>query len=811
MSGGVALFMLAAAVAVALRNLPTPEELFSRRVVESTKIYDRTGAVLLYEIHGEEKRTVVPFSEIPASVKNATIAVEDANFYEHGGIDFRGIARAFITNIRSGALRQGGSTITQQLVKKALVGDARTLTRKIKEAVLAMNLEARLDKESILNFYLNQIPYGSNAYGIEAAAQTFFGKHARDLTIAESSLLASLPRAPSYYSPYGQHKDELLRRKDYAIQRLRELGYISEKEALQAKSEELRFLPPTKNIRAPHFVMFVRDYLREHYGDEEVEQGGLVVTTTLDWTLQEEAEKQVRTGAERNEKLIAAKNMALVAINPKNGDILSMVGSRDYFDVARDGNFNVATALRQPGSAFKPFVYATAFRKGLTTDTVLFDAPTEFNPLCSPNGEPRPGAAITTNDCYHPQNYDETFRGPVTLRQAIAQSLNVPSVKVLYLAGIDDSIKTAEDFGITSLGDRNRFGLSLVLGGAEVRLLEMTSAYGVFANDGVLNRPTAILKVATTNGKILEEKEEGPRPILDPEIARTINDVLSDNDARVPVFQPRSSLYFADRRVAVKTGTTQDYRDAWTVGYTPTIAVGVWAGNNDNAPMRQKGSGVMAAAPTWHSFIEFALKNFLPEEFPPSSREESSKAILKGVWQGDVVVTIDTVSGKRATDRTPPETRKDVAYGEPHDPLFWLDRSDLAGPPPQNPARDPQYPNWEASFKQWLGAARFSIIPLSQAPQGFDDVHTVEKQPRVVIDKKMSSAAGLVLEIRTTAAYPIREISVLIGETAIVSRRNPPPIIAVTIPNDTIPVGASLEVRAYDQVGNTGVAFLEMP
>lgn len=798
-------------IAFIVRDLPTPEDLFSRRVIQSTKIYDRTGAVLLYEIHGEEKRTVIPFAEIPAAVKNATVAIEDANFYNHAGIDLKGILRALLVDITSGNLNQGGSTITQQLVKNSLIGNERTIQRKIKEAILAIILETRLSKEKILDLYLNQIPYGSNSYGIEAAAETFFGTHARELTVAEASLLAALPRAPSYYSPYGQHKDELLKRKDAVIDRMTSLGYLSPDEASRARSEALTFLPATKNIRAPHFVMFVRDYLVSRYGEEEVEQGGLVVTTTLDWKLQQAAEEIVVKGAARNEQLIQAHNMALVAIDPKSGEILAMVGSRDYFDIANDGNFNVTTALRQPGSAFKPFVYATAFKRGFRPETVLFDVPTEFNPLCTPDGLPRPGTTIATNDCYHPQNYDEKFRGPVTLRQAIAQSLNVPSVKVLYLAGIDDSIRTAEDLGITSLTDRARFGLSLVLGGAEVRLLEMTSAYGVFANDGVLNPPAGILRVETANRQVLEEKQENMRPAIDPEIARTINDVISDNDARIPIFQPHSSLYFPERTVAVKTGTTQDYRDAWTIGYTPSIAVGVWAGNNDNSPMQQKGSGVMAAAPSWREFMDSALQNFPPEEFIPPNPVDVLKPVLKGVWQGDTVVTIDTISGKRATEFTPPETRKDLAFGTPHDPLYWIDRSDPTGPPPPNPSTDPQYPNWETALARWLESSNFVPQPLARAPSGSDDIHTPENQPKITIKNTFKNDVEVVIEANVEAVFGLKEAVLFTSDQILSTITRPSGNIRFSISLDGLhntrdPLG----IRVYDVMGNIGTAAVPL-
>lgn len=788
-----------------LRNIPTADELFSRRVVESTKIYDRTGGVLLYEIHGEEKRTVIPFNEMPAAVKNAAVAIEDANFYNHPGVDARGIMRALVTDIVFRNIRQGGSTITQQLVKNSLLGRERTIKRKIKEAVLAVALETKLPKEEILNLYLNQIPYGSNSYGIEAAAQTFFGKHAKDLTLPESALLAALPAAPSYYSPYGQHKDELLGRKNKVIDRMLNLGYVDAEEAERAKNESFKFLPAAKNIRAPHFVMFVRDYLLERYGEDEVSQGGLIVTTTLDWKLQEEAEKIVAQGAERNERLIKARNMALAAINPKNGEVLAMVGSRDYFDIENDGNFNVATALRQPGSSFKPFVYATAFKKGYTPDTVLFDVPTEFNPQCTPEGEARPETGARREDCYHPQNYDEKFRGPVTLRQAIAQSLNVPSVKVLYLAGIEDSIRTAEDLGISSLKARERFGLSLVLGGAEVSLYEMTSAFGVFANEGILNPPTAILKVSASDGRILEEKKENPRPVLDPEIARTINDVLSDNDARTPVFQPQSSLYFKDRKVAAKTGTTQKYRDAWTIGYTPALAVGVWAGNNDNSPMRQKGSGVMAAAPSWHAFMEFSLAQFENEEFPIPEKLEAEKPILKGLWQGDTVVTVDTISKKRATDLTPPETKQDVAYGQPHDPLYWIDRDNPTGPPPENARSDPQYKNWEAAFLAWLGSSGFTPKNIAAAPTDFDDIHTAGKKPRINVQQKTEADGTLVIKVSVEAYYGLKEASLLYDGRIIMSKTRPSSLVEFSLSKDDLSdIFGSMEIRVYDDMGNIG-------
>ena len=798
---------VAANTVLTLRRLPAPEELFARRVIQSTKIYDRTGAVLLFEFHGEERRTVIPLEEVPAAVKNATVAAEDANFWRHGGVDVKGIVRAVVKDIAAGGLYQGGSTITQQLVKNALLGRERTIGRKLTEATYAIALEARLPKDEILELYLNQIPYGSNAYGIEAAAETYFGRRARELTVAQSALLAALPAAPSYYWPYGTHRDKLMARQDWILGRMAELGYLSPDEARRARGETLGLLPITRNIRAPHFVMFIRDHLVEHYGEEEVEAGGLTVRTTLDWRLQEAAERIVAEQAGRNEALIAAHNMALVAADPRSGEILAMVGARDYFDLARDGNFNVATALRQPGSAFKPFVYATAFSKGLEPETVLFDLPTEFNPACTPEGRPRPGSKIQADACYHPGNYDETFRGPVTVRQAMAQSLNVPSVKVLYLAGIEDSIRTAEALGITSLQDRSRFGLSLVLGGADVRLLEMVGAYAAFAADGAWSPPTGILQVADARGEIIEERRDDFRPVIDPDIARMVSDVLSDNEARVPVFQRNSSLYIPGRRVAAKTGTTQDFRDAWTIGYTPSIAVGVWAGNNDNTPMRQKGSGVMAAAPAWRAFMDFALALRPPEELPLPQRREVTKPALKGLWQGGIVVSLDRISQKRATDLTPPELRVDVAYGEPHDPLFWLNRRDLPGPPPE-PGDDPQFPNWEAAFQTWLKTSEFVARSIASIPQTWDDIHTPERQPRVSARADRGENGAVSVAIRVETRHAIREVSILAGDEVISSRQRPPPTFTVTFPSGAL---REVEVRAYDDVGNIGRVTVVLP
>lgn len=796
-----------------LKDLPDPSKLGERKVVESTKIYDRTGGVLLYEIHGEEKRTVIPFDKIPPWVKNATVALEDANFYKHRGVDLRGIVRALFVDFSRGELSQGGSTITQQLIKNSILGRERTIKRKIKEAILAMLLESRYSKDEILHLYLNQIPYGSNAYGIEAAAETYFATSTQHLSVSQAAVLASLPKAPTYYL---NHTDELLARKDFALSRLAERGYITAEEAEATKKEKITLrIKASSGIRAPHFVMYVRELLTQKYGEEAVEEGGLVVRTTLDWPLQEEAERIVKEGAEFNEKAIKAYNAALVAIDPRNGEILSMVGSRDWHQEQPlpegcspgvncffDPKVNVATSLRQPGSAFKPFVYATAFQKGYSPETVVFDVPTEFNPLCAPDGKPN-DPRVKEEDCYRPGNYDEKFRGPVTLRQAIAQSLNVPSVKVSYLAGVEDSIHTAESMGITTLKDRSRFGLSLVLGGAEVKLVEMTSAYGVFAQEGVLHPPRAILDIRQGD-KIIEEAKDEPRAVMDTEIARLMNEVLSDDDARVPVFQPRGSLWLGNRPAAAKTGTTQEYRDAWTVGYTPSLAVGVWVGNNFPESIQQKGSGVLAAAPIWNKFVRFATRDTLPEFFTKPDYRKSSKPAINGIWQGEHVVKVDKISGKLATDLTPEETIEDVAFGQPRDPLFWINKDDPLGPPRADPYQDAQYKNWEAAFREWLAASGVVFRPFGAIPTAYDDVHTLESKPKITITGLTDDGEHYALTLAITSRYSLKEVNALIFDSLASSAQSlGGNTVLLKIKKSLVgDPPANVNVRVYDSVGN---------
>ncbi len=807
------------------KDLPSPQQISQRQITESTKIYDRTGQVILYDIHGEEKRTIIPFDQIPQNVKNATLTIEDNNFYNHFGLDFKGILRSVFYNvvgkkILGQKVSVGGSTITQQFIKNAVLTSEKTYTRKIKEAILAIEMELRYSKDEIFGFYLNQVPYGSNAYGVEAAAQTFFDKEAKDLTLAEAALLASLTQAPSYYSPYGSHVDILKARQEYALDRMQKLGYISEQERDQAKQEKLKFAPAKSGIKAPHFVMYIKEYLEEKYGQETVENGGLRVLTTLDWDLQKAAEQIINEGAQSNWKKYGARNAALAAVDPKTGQVLAMVGSYDYFDLDNDGNVNVTLSERQPGSSFKPFAYVTAFQKGYTPETVLFDVKTEFNPECVADGSQEKDQYGL--DCYHPGNYDDKFRGPLTAREALAQSLNIPSVQMLYLAGVKDTIKTAKDMGITSLNDPDRYGLSLVLGGGEVKLLDETAAYGVFANEGVKNPTSAILKVEDKAGQTLEEYQSDSEKVLEPQLTRLVSDILSDNAARAPIFGDNSYLYFADRPVAAKTGTTQGYRDAWTLGYTPSLVAGVWVGNNDNSPMARAGAGIAAAGPLWHNFIKKAyelktkcdtkdLENVfcLPSEAEQFTKPEpinTTKAMLNGSYLNTRSVHVNKLSGALATDQTPPELVSEKTIKEAHNILFYVNRDDPQGDYPANPADDPQYKNWEAEAQGWL-VAHGIITSAYSLPTQPDTSRAVASPPKIKIisppnNQTLTTQTRVLVQTEVSAALGVKQVDFFLNDDFVGSALAAPYQLNLTLPANIANGLNTISARVYDKALN---------
>lgn len=676
----------AISLAIIIKNLPSPDQLNAREIVQSTKLYDRTGKVLLYEIHGEEKRTVVPFNEIPERVKQATLAAEDANFYDEPAFDWKAIVRAIIVNIREGKITQGGSTITQQLVKNVFLSPERTVVRKVKELILATELESRHSKDEIFSFYLNQIPYGSNAYGVEAASQVYFGKSVRELSLPEAAIIAALPKAPSYYSPWGSHIKELNERKEYVLDRMAELGFITSRERDTAKSAQLSFSPPSLGtIQAPHFALAVKDYLIRQYGENLVTNGGLKVITTLDWDLQEIAERAVKEGSARNNELYGSANAALVAQNPKTGQVLALVGSREYFGTPEpegctpgrnckfEGNFNVPVqGLRQPGSALKPFVYLTAFQKGYPQNTTVFDVSTEFDVRDDPETS------------YRPVNFDGLVRGPVSFEQALAQSLNIPAVKVLYLAGFDDVLKNLHAFGISTLRERWRYGLSLTLGGGEVKLGDLVNAYATLSQEGVHHEQTMVLKVEDYGGRVHEEYHDRTTRVAGVQEASMVTRILTDPDLRYPIFRSSNALtIFPNHEVAIKTGTSEDHRDAWTVGYTPFLVAGVWAGNNDNTPMIRQGSSILAAVPIWNAFLKEVLPRYQTEVF---AKPDPVPAVDKPMFDGQSEHVV-TSGGRR--------------YPQLHSILYYLNRADPTGPPPMDPKSDPQFENWERGVTEW--------------------------------------------------------------------------------------------------------------
>lgn len=581
------------------KDLPSPKQLTSRSLSQTTKIYDRND-VLLFNVYTDENRTVVPLSEIPSNLKNATIAIEDKDFYKHKGFDIYGIIRALASNVLHREV-QGGSTITQQLVKSVFLTPERTVDRKIKELYLAFRVEMAFGKDKILEMYLNQVPYGGTAFGVEAAAEQYFGKNVKDLTLSEAALLAGLPQAPSYYSPFGQDQSRAKARQKQVLSRMVADGYITRDEAEKADAEPLNYKSSITNIRAPHFVMYVKEYLAQKYGEEYATQAGLKVKTTLDVDLQEKAQKIVTDNIDKLKPYNVGNGAALVT-KPGTGEILAMVGSRDFFDIAHDGNVNVTTALRQPGSSIKPINYATALEhKLITPATIIMDIPTVFG------GVP----------AYKPVNYDGRFHGPVPVRYALANSYNIPAVKVLALNGVSEMIKQATAMGITSFTDESRYGLSLTLGGGEVKMTDMATAFGVFANTGVKEDLNPILKIEDANGKVIEEaKPKLEKRVLSPQTSFLISSILSDNGARTAAFGPASQLVVRGKTVAVKTGTTDDKRDNWTIGYTPTYLVATWVGNNDNKPMNPAiTSGVTGAAPIWNEIITELLRDKVNETF----------------------------------------------------------------------------------------------------------------------------------------------------------------------------------------------------
>lgn len=585
---------------VFLQDLPHPNELVTRQIPQTTKIYDRHGT-LLYELYASQNRTLVPLSTIPKTLQQATLAIEDKNFYKHPGFDISSIIRALKEDHEAGQILQGGSTITQQLIKSSMLTPEQSITRKVKEIVLAFWAERTYSKDQILEMYFNQVPYGGTAWGVEAASETYFDKGVKDLDLAQSAFLAGLTQSPTRYSPYGENPTLWKNRQKEVLSRMVALKYISEKQAKEAEKEQLQFSRNQDAFKAPHFVNYVKDYLVKKYGLAMVEKGGLQVITSLDLSLQNKVQDIVRDEVNRDAYLNLTNGAAVVS-DPKTGDILAMVGSKDFND-PNGGNVNVTTALRQPGSSIKPVTYAAALSNGFTAASVLDDSPVSF-----PTG----------SGTYSPVNYDGKFHGKVSLRLSLANSLNIPAVKTLQAVGVPTMVHLARDMGVKSWDPDGDYGLSITLGAAEVTMLDMVTVNGTLANGGKRVDLNPVLKITNYKGDTLDDKKTvSSRQILQPGVAYIISSILSDNPARSMEFGPNSPLNIPGHTVSVKTGTTDNKRDNWTNGYTSDYVVSVWVGNNDNSPMSQAlASGITGAAPIWNRIMTLLLSNKSETKMP---------------------------------------------------------------------------------------------------------------------------------------------------------------------------------------------------
>lgn len=626
------------------RDLPTPGRIVESKYKDATRIYDRNNT-LLYSVYEEQNRTYVKLDKIPKQFRNATIAIEDEDFYENKGFSPIAYLRV-VKNALLGRGLAGGSTISQQLVKNVLLTNERRLDRKAKELILSVQVNQRFSKNQILELYLNNIPYGGTAIGVEAAAQQYFGKDAGGLGLAESAFLAGLPQSPTLYSPFTGNK-YYVDRTEAVLKQMVANKYITKKESEQAlkKIENYKFSQRATAIKSPHFVMYVRELLVRQFGERMVNTGGLQVITTLDYELQKEAEKIVKEEID-GLKGFKVGNGAAMITDPKNGEILAMVGSKDYFDEENDGNFNVAySGERQPGSSLKPIIYAKGLEKGYTLATVLMDVKTDF-----PTDDP-------TLPIYTPGNYSGKFTGPMQVRFALGNSINIPAVKMLALVGVKDAMQKAYDMGIeewepTSENLKN-VGFSLVLGGRETTLFEEMTAYGVFANKGKRQDLRSILKVTDPKGKELyKAKDTDGQQVLSEEVAFLISHILLDNNARVQEFGANSFLRIPGKTVSVKTGTTDEKRDNWCIGYTPSLVVGVWVGNNDRTPMNPRiASGTTGASTIWHKLMRLALKDKDDEQFAVPGNVEA--------------VQVDAFSGGHPVDGQPTRTEYFIKGTQP--------------------------------------------------------------------------------------------------------------------------------------------------
>ena len=785
---------------VIAKDLPRPDRIV-RKEGFATKIYDRNEN-LIYDVFETQKRTPVQLYQVPEYLRQATIAIEDKDFYQHQGFDPKGYLRA-VYNIVFRHKLQGGSTLTQQLVKNVLLSPERTILRKVKEFVLTLEIESKYSKDQILQMYLNEAPYGGTAWGVEEAARTYFGKSASELSLTESAVLAGLPQSPSYYSPFSETKAYTERTKQ-VLRRMREDGYISQEEEEKAleELESLEMASRSGTLRAPHFVMYVKKILEEKYGEKVVELGGLRVVTSLDSEFQQKAQEIVTEEIAKVEKLHIT-NGAVVAIEPQTGEILAMVGSKNYEDPDYDGKFNVVTSKnRQPGSTIKPVTYVAALKKGYTASTLLMDTITHF-----PGGAGKPD--------YVPTNYDLKEHGSLQVRYALGNSINVAAVKMLAMVGIKDMLKTAYEMGFSTLEptqeNLSRLGLSVTLGGGEVSLLDMATAYSAFANGGHRVEPVAILKITDKDGNVLEEFKPFPgKRVLSEAEAFIISDILSDNNARLMTFGENNLLKFSNRQVAAKTGTTNDKKDNWTIGWTPQVIVGTWVGNNDNTSMKAVVSGVSGAAPIWRKIISEYLKDKPVEKFEVPS--------------GIVTAEVDKVSGYRAHDDFPSRTEYFIKGTEPsgsegEDPIhkklkLCKSQGKLATPvdiargdydereyfifKEEDPFAQPGATNrWQEGINAWLSKQPDERYhPPTDYCDTLDQVHLVFHSPHDhdQVDSEFT------VKVEPVSAHEIVKVEIFVNGESKKTLSSPPYELGLTLEDGTY----TIKAEARDEKGNSG-------
>ncbi len=673
-------------------EIPSINKIDKKSLAQSTKIYDRTGKYMLYDFHGDERRTEIKIKNISKNLINATVAVEDKDFYLHNGFKLKSVLKAAYQNIIARKIVRGGSTITQQVVKNYALTRKKTFRRKAIEIIMALKLEKVKTKEEILEMYLNQIPYGGQIYGIEEASRVYFGKPAADLSILESAYLAAIPNAPSLYTPYiSKNKERLEKRKDLILKMMYEQGYITATELKDALESKVTFLSSgeSNNMRAPHFTNYVINQLKKMYTIDELTTSGFKVYTTLNWDLQKELEKELTKDKKRLKKF-KATNAAMVTVDNRNGEILAMIGSLDFYSKEIDGQTNVAISRRQPGSTAKPFAYAELISQGYSPETILWDVPTQFNLSCKPT-------AKNEGSCYRPLNYGALYNinGPISLRRALVMSLNIPAVKVMYLAGIKEVNDLANNMGLNLVHDYSYYGLSFVLGGAEVRLLDLVSAYGVFGNDGVRNQTVSIIKIIDMdNEEVYYRDIPNRKKVLGKNTARVISDMLTSHSQS-------SNIYFPGKKVAVKTGTTNDYRDVWTVGYSKKVSMGMWVGNNNDSSMTANSSSTIVA-PVWRKLMKIVNKYYIPETFSRANYSYAIKdrTMLNGQWKIE---------------------NTETGYITGHNILHFVNKENIRK---KVIKRDSAYRNWEYGVQEWLnkkGYNKETVIKEDENNDGVDE------------------------------------------------------------------------------------------